>query len=152
MTEVEIRISKSKEEKEYKKQAPHYHGQECERQYKNKLQVCTTCTNFKPDVKGKEARRKSYRLVPFRRSLELRDVKNRIRLSLSGRDNDRKEPRGGFCGSNSICLLAVDAGYKCVHFVEILLNCNLGFLLYVLVRCSPPGSPDRGILHARILE
>lgn len=66
----------------------------------------TTCTNFKPDVKGKEARRKSVSFA-FRRSLELRDVKNRIRLSLSGRDNDRKEPRGGFCGSNSICLLAV---------------------------------------------
>ena len=34
-SEVEIRICKSKEEKEYKKQADHY-GQECEGQYKNK--------------------------------------------------------------------------------------------------------------------
>lgn len=45
--------------------------------------------NLKRDVKGKEARQRSS-------SLKLRDIQNRVSLSLSGEDNDRKEPQGDF--------------------------------------------------------
>ena len=48
---------------------------------------------------------------------------------------------GAFAVQTVFCFLAVDAGYRCVHFVEISLYCDLRFLLYVLVSCSPPGSP-----------
>ena len=35
---------------------------------------------------------------------------------------------GAFAVQTVFCFHAVDAGYRCVHFVEISLNCNLRFL------------------------
>ena len=60
--------------------------------------------------------------------------------------------KGAFAVQTVFCFLAVDVGYRCVHIVESSLNCKLRFLLCVLMSCSPQGSPNRGILHARILE